>query len=82
MDTGRKLNVHKTIGRCSGGLQNALCAFNLRNKISFSAQLVSPFTHFIPLVQGVFIEKGQLYEMGSRKCIESSIALTWWIPVS
>ena len=30
VDTGRKLNVHKTFRRPSGRLLNALCTFNLR----------------------------------------------------
>ena len=30
LDTGRKLNVHKTFRRCPGRLLNVLCAFNLR----------------------------------------------------
>ena len=30
MDTGRKLNVHKTFRRRPGRLQNVLCTFNLR----------------------------------------------------
>ena len=31
VDTGRKLNVHETFRRGSGGLLNALCPFNLRS---------------------------------------------------
>ena len=30
VDTGRKLNVHKTFGRRPGRLLNILCTFNLR----------------------------------------------------
>ena len=30
VDTGRKLNVHKTFRRHSGRILNALCTFNLR----------------------------------------------------
>ena len=30
VDTGRKLNVHKTFRRCPGCLLNVLCTFNLR----------------------------------------------------
>ena len=30
LDTGRKLNVHKTFRRCQGRLLNVLCTFNLR----------------------------------------------------
>ena len=30
VDTGRKLNVHKTFGRRPGRLLNVLCTFNLR----------------------------------------------------
>ena len=30
VDTGRKLNVHKTFRRCPGRLLNVLCTFNLR----------------------------------------------------
>ena len=30
VDTGRKLNVHKTFRRRPGHLLNALCTFNLR----------------------------------------------------
>ena len=30
VDTGRKLNVHKTFGRRLGRLLNVLCRFNLR----------------------------------------------------
>ena len=30
VDTGRKLNVHKTFRRHPGRLLNALCTFNLR----------------------------------------------------
>ena len=30
VDTGRKLNIHKTFGRCPGRLLNVLCTFNLR----------------------------------------------------
>ena len=30
VDTGRKLNVHKTFRRRPGGLLNVLCTFNLR----------------------------------------------------
>ena len=30
VDTGRKLNVHKTFRRCSGHFLNVLCTFNLR----------------------------------------------------
>ena len=30
VDTGRKLNVHKTFKRRPGPLLNVLCAFNLR----------------------------------------------------
>ena len=30
VDTGRKLNVHKTFRRRSGRLLNVLCTFNLR----------------------------------------------------
>ena len=30
LDTGRKLNVHKTFGRRPGRLLNVLCTFNLR----------------------------------------------------
>ena len=30
VDTGRKLNVHKTFRRCPRRLLNVLCAFNLR----------------------------------------------------
>ena len=30
VDTGRKLNVHKTFRRLPGGLLNVLCTFNLR----------------------------------------------------
>ena len=31
VDTGRKLNVHKTFRRCPGSLLNVLCSFNLRS---------------------------------------------------
>ena len=31
VDTGRKLNVHKTFRRCPGRLLNVLCTFNLRH---------------------------------------------------
>ena len=31
VDTGRKLNVHKTFRRCPGRLLNVLCTFNLRS---------------------------------------------------
>ena len=30
VDTGRKLNVHKTLRRCPGRLLNVLCTFKLR----------------------------------------------------
>ena len=30
VDTGRKLNVHKTFRKCPGRLLNVLCTFNLR----------------------------------------------------
>ena len=31
VDTGRKLNVHKTLPRCPARLLNVLCMFNLRS---------------------------------------------------
>ena len=40
MDTGRKLNVHKTFRRRPGRLLNVLCTFNLR-PVSKSIQLTS-----------------------------------------
>ena len=33
LQTGRKLNAHKTFRRHPGGLLNVLCAFNLRDCI-------------------------------------------------
>ena len=38
VDTGLKLNVHKTFSRCPGRLLNVLCTFNLRPVSTGSAK--------------------------------------------
>ena len=51
LDTGGKLNVHKTFRRCLGRLLNILCTFNLdpmpRGKCFLSSPFVSSFMVFL-----------------------------------
>ena len=42
VDTGRKLNVHKTFRRRLGSLLNVLCTFNLRPVSTGKGQFLAP----------------------------------------
>ena len=45
VDTGRKLNVHKTSIRRLGRLANILCTFNLRPVSTGMADIISRFIY-------------------------------------
>ena len=49
LDTGRKLNVHKTFRRRPGRLLNVLCTFNLRPARKWYTEQIRKWYHRIPL---------------------------------
>ena len=53
VNTGRKLNVHKTFRRCPGRLLNVLCTFNLR-PVSTGNDQKQPRFHFYNSCNEVF----------------------------
>ena len=74
VDTGRKLNVHKTFRRRPGRLLNVLCTFNLRPVSTGVIELNSPkkVTIISILVKSEIPHSIYLLERNNRvKCVQS-----------